>query len=395
MKVAIVGAGIAGLTAALALLRRNIDVDVYEQAAELREVGAGVQISPNGTKVLNSLGLRDALATISCEPDGKVVRLWSTGQSWKLFDLGAVSVERYGAIYLTLHRADLHTVLANAVRALKADAIHLNARCVGLEQAAAGVSIMLADGGQARAEVVIGADGIHSAVRAALFGAGEPEFTGIMAWRAVMPSHQLPAHIVRSVGTNWIGPGHHVVTYPLRGGDLFNFVGAVERSDWTVESWSVRGSRDECASNFRGWHPDIHAMIATFDQPYKWALMRRAPLRKWSRGRVALMGDACHPMLPFMAQGAVMAIEDAIILARVLERHGADHDTAFRRYEELRVDRAVRAVEGSAANTERFHNPQLADPRYAADYVSAQFAEARVKERFDPFYSYDASTVAI
>jgi salicylate hydroxylase len=395
MKVAIVGAGIAGLTAALALLRRNIDVEIYEQAAELREVGAGVQISANGTKVLDSLGLRNALAAISCEPEAKEVRLWSTGQAWKLFDLGAVSVERYGAIYLTLHRADLHTALADAVRALKADAVHLDARCVALDQTATGVSIALSDGRSARADVVIGADGIHSAVRAALFGAGRPEFTGIMAWRAVIPSRQLPAHIARPVGTNWIGPGHHVVTYPLRGGELYNFVGAVERSDWTVESWSVRGSRDECAADFHGWHPDIHTMIATFDQPYKWALMRRTPLRKWSRGRVVLVGDACHPMLPFMAQGAVMAIEDAIILARVLERCGADHESAFRRYEELRVDRAVRAVEGSAANTERFHNTRLADPRYAGDYVSEQFAEARVKERFDWLYFYDASTVAI
>ena len=236
-RILIAGAGIGGLTAALALLRRGFDVEVFEQAGELKEVGAGLQLSANGNRVLYELGVGEALARLSCEAIGKEVRLWNTGDTWKLFDLGAVSVERYGFPYFTVYRPDLLAVLVDAVGAIKPGAIRLNARCAGFTQDERSVTLRL-DDGVATGDALIGADGVHSKVRQSLFGADAPAFTGLMAWRGVIPMDRLPRHMRRVVGVNWIGPGAHVVHYPLHGGALMNFVGVVERGDWQVESWS-------------------------------------------------------------------------------------------------------------------------------------------------------------
>ena len=393
MRILIAGGGIGGLTAALALLQRGFDVEIYEQAGELKEVGAGLQLSANGNRVLYALGLGDALRALSCEAKAKEIRLWNTGDTWKLIDLGAVSVERYGFPYFTVYRPDLLTVLANAVRALKPDAIHLKARSTGFEQDADGVTLLL-EQGRVRGEVLIGADGVHSNIRQALFGADQPEFTGLMAWRGVIPMEKLPEHLRRPVGTNWVGPGGHIVHYPLRAGQLMNFVGVRERGDWQVESWSVRGTREECLADFAGWNADIHTMIGAIDVPYKWALMHRPPLPRWSVGRVSLLGDACHSTLPFLAQGAVMAIEDGFILARALEA-ARDPAEALTRYEAARRARTARMVEGANANTRRFHNPELASVEGARAYVDREWTEAKVKERYEWLFTYDATTVAV
>ena len=393
MHILIAGGGIGGLTAALALLQRGFDVEVYEQASELKEVGAGLQLSANGNRVLYALGLGDALRALSCEAKAKEIRLWNTGDTWKLIDLGAVSVERYGFPYFTVYRPDLLTVLANAVRALKPDAIHLKARSTGFEQDADGVTLLL-EHDRVRGEVLIGADGVHSNIRQGLFGADQPEFTGLMAWRGVIPMEKLPEHLRRPVGTNWVGPGGHIVHYPLRAGQLMNFVGVRERGDWQVESWSVRGTREECLADFAGWNADIHTMIGAIDVPYKWALMHRPPLPRWSVGRVSLLGDACHSTLPFLAQGAVMAIEDGFILARALEA-ARDPAEALTRYEAARRARTARMVEGANANTRRFHNPELASVEGARAYVDREWTEAKVKERYEWLFTYDATTVAV
>ena len=393
MRVLISGGGIGGLTAALALLKRGFDVDVYEQAGELKEVGAGLQLSANGNRVLYELGLGEALQQLSCEAKAKEIRLWNTGDTWKLFDLGAVSVERYGFPYFTVYRPDLLAVLAAAVRALKPDTIHLKSRSIGFEQDAGGVTLLLAHG-TARGDVLIGADGVHSNIRQGLFGADKPEFTGLMAWRGVIPMAKLPAHLHRLVGTNWVGPGGHIVHYPLRAGQLMNFVGVRERSDWQVESWSVRGTTEECLDDFTGWHDDIQTMIRTIDIPYKWALMHRPPLPQWSMGRVSLLGDACHSTLPFLAQGAVMAIEDGLVLARALEA-ADDPVEALTRYENARRARTTRMVEGANANTKRFHNPELASVEGARAYVDREWTEAKVKERYEWLFTYDAITVPV
>ena len=389
----IAGGGIGGLTAALALLKRGYDVDVYEQAQELKEVGAGVQISPNGNRVLFELGVGDALRSLSCEASGKEIRLWNTGNTWKLFDLGAVSVERYGYPYLTVYRPDLISVLSQAVRAIKPDAIHLQSRVLGFEQDAHGVTLQL-ESGSVRGDVLIGADGVHSAIRQGLFGQDQPAFTGLMAWRGVIPMERLPERMRRPVGTNWVGPGAHIVHYPLHAGRIMNFVGVVERSDWQVESWSVSGSTTECLNDFRGWHEDIQMMIRAIDTPYKWALMHRAPLDVWSHGRVSLLGDACHSTLPFLAQGAVMALEDACILARALDVE-TDVAVALNRYENARKERTRRIVQGAADNTKRFHNPELASLEGANAYVDREWSEERVRQRYEWLFTYDVTQVPI
>ncbi len=386
----IAGGGIGGLTAALALLQRGFEVTVFEQAAALREVGAGVQISANGVRVLAALGVAEALAALSCEAAGKEIRLWNSGQTWKLFDLGAQSVARYGFPYYTVFRPDLLGVLAEAVRRLHPGALRLGVRVDGFTQEGGRVTIRCADAGTATGDALVGADGIHSRVRHTLFGADAAAFTGLIAWRGVIPIARLPSHMRRFVGVNWVGPGRHVVQYPLRRGALMNFVGIVERRDWQVESWTARGTPAELAADFAGWHDDVQAMIAAIAAPHKWALMQRAPLARWSAGHVTLLGDACHPMLPMMAQGAVQAIEDGYVLARTLADAAGDVPAAFHRYERARQDRTARLVHLSAGNAQRFHNPLLADPAGAQGYIDHEWAEARVHARYDWLFRHDA-----
>lgn len=394
-KVLIAGAGPGGLAAAVALLDRGFDVEVYEQAPELREVGAGVQIAANGSRVLLALGLQEALERVAAYPTGKEVRLWDTGQSWPLFDLGASSVQRYGAPYLMLHRADLHDALAAAVRARKPDAIHLGARAVGFEQSDAGVRLRLADGRSADGDVLIGADGLHSQIRQQLFGAAKPRFTGGIAWRGVIPMDKLPAHLRLRSGVNWIGPKGHIINYPLRRGELLNFVGHIERSDWQVESWTERGTVEECLADFEGWSEDVRTIIAHIEEPFKWALFLREPLQRWSEGRVSLLGDACHATLPYLAQGVNMALEDGLVLARCLEAERNDPARGLQRYEAARIDRTSEIVNRSADMLTRFHNPKLADPATAAHYVENEWRSSKVDERYDWLFRYDATRVEI
>ncbi len=384
-----------GLTCALALLQRGIDVEIYEQATELREIGAGVQISPNGTRVLSSLGLGPALDGWSVRADAKEIRHWKSGRRWRLFDLGVISEQRYGSPYIFIHRGDLHRRLADAVRAYKPDAIRLGARCIGLEQSADAV-LLRSEGGQSvRGRLLIGADGAHSVVRAEVFGTSRPEFTGLIAWRGIIPCERLPAGRLPLAGTNWIGPGRHVVHYPLRRGELLNFVGVVERDDWQIESWTAQGTRGECLADFADWHCDVRQLIEAIDVPFKWALMLRRPMTRWSVGRVTLLGDACHATLPMLAQGAVMAIEDGIILARSLAKYREDYETAFARYEAARLARTTKVIEGSVKNAQRFHNPRLAHERGAGEYVAAEWNNQKIEERYHWLFAYNALEVDI
>jgi len=395
-RVLIAGAGIAGLVAALALLRRGIDVEIYEQAAELRQVGAGLQIGPNGSRVLIELGLLERLEPIVCEAAAKEVRLWSTGQTWKLFDLGADCIARFGAPYWMVHRGDLHDVLLDAVRSLKPDAVHLDAPARGFIQDGSTATLQFEGG---RPDVtgcaIIGADGVHSKLRQAAGIVDKTFFTGIMAWRGLMPTERLPEDLRRPVGANWVGPGGHVITYPLRGGQIYNFVGIVEGRDWQLESWTERGSVAECHADFANWHPAVQQFIDALEVPYKWGLVGREPLSTWAFGRMCLMGDACHPTLPFLAQGANMAIEDGLVLARCIAADTADIAAAFRRFERLRAERTAAIVRGSTETAKRFHNPILADHDRAVDYVTREWDPERIKTRYDWLYEYDARTVEV
>jgi salicylate hydroxylase len=389
-RIVVSGAGIGGLCTALALIQRGFEVTVCEQASELKEVGAGVQLSPNGTRVLAALGVLEDLRAVAVEAEAKEIRLWNSGEKWPLFDLGAAAMAEYGFPYLMVHRGDLQAVLARGVERAAAGTIRLGAEVVDVRDRGEFASAILADGSAIDGRLVIGADGIHSKLRARTLGAGKAAFTGCIAWRGVVPSDRLPAHLRRAVGANWVGPGRHVVTYPLRRGELVNFVGVVERQGWETESWTARGSRQDCAADFAGWHPDVHALIDNIDEHYRWALMSRPPIERWSSGHVVLVGDACHPMLPFMAQGAVMAIEDGLLLARCIEAHRDDRAAAIRTYESLRVERANRCVRAADRNREIFHNDRLLDREDATRYVSTQWNEEKVRERYHWLFSYDA-----
>lgn len=394
IDVAISGAGLGGLVTALAMHQRGFRPVIYEQAPALSEVGAGVQLSANAVRVLFDLGLEEELLAVASLPGGKQVRLWNTGEAWKLFDLGSESEKRYGYPYLMMHRADLHEVLRSALDERAPDSLRLDHRLVDIHEADDRVRLRFADDRRSEADVLVGADGVHSVVRNHLFGDDRPTFTGCVAWRGVVRSDDLPERLVGTMGTNWIGPHGHVIHYPLRGGQLVNFVGIVERDDWDVESWNTRGTTEECAADFAGWHPDVLTLIHAIEVPMKWALMLRRTLPTWSSGRSVLLGDACHPTLPFLAQGACMAIEDGLVLARALEHH-PDAPSAFAAYEAARVPRATAVVDGSAANLSRFHNPILADPLVAPDYVAAEWAGPRVEDRYDWLFRHDATTVVV
>lgn len=393
--VVIAGAGIGGLAAACALLQRGLRVTVLEQAPTPTEIGAGLQISANGARVLFALGLERALQTVWCEPTGKEVRMWNSGENWKLFDLGAISRERYGAPYFMIHRGDLNRILYGAVEALGPSTVRFGCRCIGFTQDTNGIAAQLESGEWVRGDVLIAADGVHSATRNSLVDEQHAQFTGCIAWRGLVPTHSLPPRLRRPVGVNWVGPGGHVVHYLLRGGEILNFVGIIERSDWRVESWTAPGTVEECLRDFAGWHDDVLFMIRHVETPYKWALLSREPLQRWSYGRVTLLGDAAHPTLPMMAQGANMALEDALILARCVDSFRTDIPAGLQAYEKARIDRTSRLVRAANDNAKRFHNPILGSLRGAKTYIETEWQEERVKQRYDWVFSYDPTSTPV
>jgi salicylate hydroxylase len=289
-----------------------------------------------------------------------------------------------------MHRGDLHAMLVAAVRRLKPDAIRIASRCVDFRQNDAGIELVLEDGRRARGDVLIGADGLHSRVRQSLFGPAEPKFTGVVAWRGMVPIDRLPPHLRRPLSSQWIGPRGHATCYPVRRGELLNFVGEVERDDWRIESWIERGTHAECLGDYPDWHPDLLRIIEGTDVLYKWAIFLRDPLPRWSVGRVSLLGDACHPTVPFLGQGANMAIEDACVLAACLAKHAQDPAAALARYEDARRERTTTIVRRSAQLQHTLHNPALARPETAPEFVAAHFGPEAVRARYDWIYRYDA-----
>ena len=390
MKAVITGGGIGGLTAALCLLHSGWDVEIFEAAPALGDVGAGIQISPNAMKVFEALGLADALAEAGFRPDGIELRMGVSGRRLIRAPLGDTATKRWGSPYLHLHRADLIGVLKAALEVRAPDCLRLGQSVTGYEQDSRSASAVLDGGQRATGDVVIGADGIHSAIRAQMIGADKPVFTGNVAWRAVVPVERLGADAPAPLATAFMGRGKHAVTYLLRGGTLANLVAVVERDDWTGESWSEQGRKEEALEDFADWHPSVTQMISKADSLYRWALFDRAPLATWIAGRVAMLGDAAHPMLPFMAQGAAMAIEDAWALGAKLAG-ASDVPAALTAYEQLRRARATDVQMSSRANAKTFHQRTLLGQlkTYGPMWLAGRIAPSIGLAQQDAIYGYD------
>ncbi len=390
MKALVVGAGIGGLTAALCLLQRGIDVQVLEKASILGEVGAGIQLPPNAMKVFNALGVSDALSARAFTPNAVEARNGEDGR--KIFTI-PIDSKRWGAPYRTIHRADYIDVLKDELIRQSPNALTLNAEVESFTQSDRQVSVTLSDGTTRSGDILIGADGIKSNVRATLFGAEAPRFTGNVAWRAVVPTASLTAGI-RTTSCAWFGRGKHAVTYPLRRGELVNFVGVVEQDEPLSEGWRERGELRQAQADFQGWHPYITDILANIapENLFRWGLYDRETLPNWTKGRVALLGDAAHPMLPFMAQGAAMAVEDAWVLAEELSRMN-EVAAALTAYQTRRKPRADMVVAASRKNIKTFHQRKTLGQiaTYGPMWLAGSYAPSIIKRRLDRFYAYDVT----
>lgn len=350
-KILIAGAGIGGLTAAACLIKAGHDVQIFEQAPELTEVGAGIQISANAMHVLRDLGFGEAIDATAVRPGAYVFRLHDSGEEVSRFALADEHLRLHKAPYNQLHRADFQQLLAGKVK----HAIRLNARVVGFEENGSAVRARLASGETIEGDLLIGADGVKSAVREQIAGSARPVYSGDAAWRLTIPTSKLPPGFMEQVMSVWMGPGAHVVCYYLRAGALLNFVGLVETDEVSEESWTARFPWEKLKADFAGWHQDIQTVIdlADRDACYRWSLFYRPPISNWSTRRATLLGDSVHPTLPYLAQGAAMAIEDGAVLARALDM--ADVPEALQIYQRNRIGRTTRIVEGSSGNRTLFH----------------------------------------
>ncbi|MBB3036798.1 FAD-dependent monooxygenase [Hoyosella altamirensis] len=348
--VAICGAGIGGLTAALALRKHGIDVQVFEQATRFGRVGADINLTPNAVRALDELGVGQQLRDSAARPQFRISRMWDTGAETSRIEMGASAEQRYGSPQLTLHRGDLMSALETE---LADDCVSLGMRMAGVDLEAGNPVIQFADGTTYQADIVIGADGIHSAVRTSLFGEEVPTFTGMVAFRAVISAADVAGLPNLDSFTKWWGPDPEtqIVTFPLsQGKEIFVFATCAQ-AEWTEESWTAPGNIAELNELYRDFHPDARGLLAACGSVLKSALYVRDPLPAWSRGSAVLLGDACHPMTPFMAQGAGQAIEDAIVLARALDSsdYGSIYE-ALSGYEKTRWDRTAQIQHGSRSN---------------------------------------------
>jgi salicylate hydroxylase len=385
LRVTVVGGGIGGAAATLALTRAGCDVHVYEQVASKTEVGAGIQISPNATRLLHRYGLADALRARAVKPSHIEVRRWDDGRILSREELGDVAEETFGAPYYHFHRADLLSILSDA---LPVDRVHSGCRCVDVVQTEDGVRTIFEDGSTIDSDVVVGADGIHSIVRKVLFGDERPRFSGNVAYRGLAPADRLAHLKLRHNATNWMGPGGHFVHYFVSGGRFVNFVAVSEQQNWERESWNDRGDIEDAKKCFAGWHRQVHEILGAVDETFKWALFDRAPLSKWGVGRVTLLGDACHPMLPYMAQGAAQSIEDGATLAACLDGIGPSGVVeALARYEELRRPRTAAIQLAARGNAVTFHLPDGADQQQRDFEMSARTG---ISPRRAAIFGFDA-----
>jgi salicylate hydroxylase len=352
-SIAIIGGGIGGLSAALSLLQAGFDVHVYEQAKALREVGAGIQVSPNASRVLHGLGLANELAKLGVRPLAWHQRRWDDGRTLLRTPLGDVVETAFGFPHYQSHRADVLRIL---VHALPADRLHLEHRLIDLINLGEYVEAKFENGVRISAEILVGADGIHSTVRRLLFGPENPRFTGCAAYRGLIPAERLSWLNLDLTSELWMGPGKHFIRYFVQNQRLVNFVCLIDQDSWKGESWTDHGEVADVLAAYEGWHPQVRSIIAAVDETFIWGLFDRPPLSRWSVGQVTLLGDACHPMLPFVAQGAAQALEDGAALAACLTKV-ANSAEALRRYETIRLPRTSQIQAMAAGNKIRFHLP--------------------------------------
>ncbi len=371
LRVALVGGGLGGLAAAFALRQRGFDVEVFEQASQQREVGAGIGIGPNAVKVLRALGLESALRARGFEAHSIVGRNWTTGEALFRVPMKDASEARYGSAHVQIHRADLLEILVDA--GLKSK-IHLNSRAHSVSSADQAATLALSDGRQEDFDLIVGCDGLRSMVRAAIHGLDTPRFTGHVCWRALIPTENLPPNHVPPDMTVWFGEGGHILTYYVRGGRLVNVVAFREAADWAEKSWSVPSPTSDLLQNYPGVHLDLRVALERAKSCFKWGLFDREPLSTWTRQRVTLLGDAAHPMLPFLGQGAATAIEDGYVLARELANSPDDVGAALRAYEAERIPR-----------TSRIQNAARDQPRFV------HHTDSGADLNSDWLYSYDAT----
>lgn len=375
VKVTIIGAGIAGLAAAITLSQRGAKVTVLEQAPELGEVGAGLQIGPNGVAVLRAMGLFEAASKCANAPEAVYLRDMATGRQVAHLPMGATAQKRWGNPYWQFHRADLLGVLADAAFA-------------------AGVVIKFGQKVETVADIrgiVIAADGVRSNVRSEVFGGVPAQFTKQAAWRGVIPADSLP-HEIANAATVYMGSGRHLVTYPLRGGSLVNFVAVTEQADWSDEGWSIPDDPQNLRAAFAKATPEVRALLEGVTETFRWGFFNHPTLPSWSKGTVALIGDACHPMLPYLAQGAVMALEDAWVLARELDR-ADDPAVGLQVYERHCKPRATRVQKAALSNATAYHlhgGPVKFAAHLGLSAIS-RLAPSALLGRFDWLYGVDVT----
>jgi salicylate hydroxylase len=390
LKILVAGAGLGGLTAASCLMKAGHKVEIYEQAPRLGEIGAGIQISANAMHVLRDLGLEQDIRAVGVHPAAYVFRLFDSGEEIQRFSLAEEHESTHGAPYTQLHRADLHDILARKAQQMDANVVHLNKKVVGYVEHEESVEVRFEDGASARGDLLIAADGLKSPIRAQMLCAAVATYTGDAAWRITVPVERLPKDTLEKAMSVFVGPGRHAVCYYLRGGALLNFVGCVETGEISEESWTVKFPWDKLKADYRGWNPAIQAIIDAADRDacYRWSLHNRPPAPHWSTGRVTLLGDAAHPTLPYLAQGAAMAIEDGAVLTRALSMRDSIPD-ALQLYQRNRIERTSKIVAQSTDNRELFHLP-------SEEAIRAAFAKRNQgADRNSWLYSYNPLTVAL
>ena len=386
-RIALIGAGISGLTAALALQRRGFKPVIYEQAPQLGEVGAGLTLSPNSTHGLEDIGLGPGLEKMASLPPRAGVLHYRTGAVLVDQERGDSLKRQYGANYYQIHRADLHKMQADAVQANDATAIKLNHAFAGLTQSGDTIELTFAHGAKSMVDVVIGCDGIKSEVRAALWGRLPARFTGNVAFRGLVPMSRLPAGFkVEPMSGAAVGNKHSMARYLVRHGTLLNFAAFAEKSGWEDEGWSVRCEVSELLAEFHDWHESFRTFLAATppDMCFKWALHDRDPLPYWTKGRATLLGDAAHPMLPFLGMGAAMGIEDGVVLARCFEA-SSSIDEALKRYEAARRERTTFVLLASRA----------AQARLQGNKADTYTKETHKNEEAMGLFAYNPRTVPV